>query len=310
MTAAFQQQPSSHPDAAGLSTGTSTGTPEEQRAAAASHLAHDARNWLTVLQVYCDLLRSSGAVAGHGRTWMDGLSNAVERGQGLVTSLLDSAQIAATRESYPAQAASAGHNTLDLAAVIEKREPLFRQMAGSTIRVESRIAARAETTALQEAEFDRILLNLVRNAIDAMPRGGQLTIELQYGDASRRSPLVLRISDTGRGIAADTLPHIFESGFSTKLSAQHPPSGRGYGLAIVRELTLAAGGSVRVRSRIGQGSCFTLEFPIQLAPATPRHPLVQARDEAPAASGAAQTPAGTGQTNNFGAHRKGTRVPC
>ena len=52
-------------------TGTSAGTPEEQRAAAASHLAHDARNWLTVLQVYCDLLRSSGAVAGHGRTWIE-----------------------------------------------------------------------------------------------------------------------------------------------------------------------------------------------------------------------------------------------
>ena len=77
------------------------GTPEEQRAAAASHLAHDARNWLTVLQVYCDLLRSSGAVAGKGRTWIEELSNAVERGQGLVTSLLDSAQISARRSSPP-----------------------------------------------------------------------------------------------------------------------------------------------------------------------------------------------------------------
>jgi two-component system, cell cycle sensor histidine kinase and response regulator CckA len=306
MTTAFQPQEPSRPDAAGLS----TGTPEEQRATAASHLAHDTRNWLTVLQVYCDLLRSSGAVAGHGRTWMDELSNAVERGQGLVTSLLDSAQIASARESSPAQAAAAGPKTLDLAAVIEKREPLFRQMAGSTIRVESKIADRTETTALQEAEFDRILLNLVRNAIDAMPRGGRLTIELEHGDASRRSPLVLRVWDTGRGIPADILPHIFESGYSTKLSAQHPPSGRGYGLAIVRELTLAAGGSVRVRSRIGQGTCFTIEFPRQLAPATPRPTLLQARDEAPASNATTQTPARTGQTNNFGAHRKGTRVPC
>jgi two-component system, cell cycle sensor histidine kinase and response regulator CckA len=306
MTEAFQQQESSHPDAAALS----TGTLEDQRAAAASHLAHDARNWLTVLQVYCDLLRSSGAVAGHGRTWMDELSNAVERGQGLVTSLLDSARIAATQEPSHAEAAAAEPNTLDLATIIEKREPLFRQMAGSTIQVESKIAARVETAALREAEFDRILLNLVRNAIDAMPRGGRLTIELEHGDASRRNPLVLRVSDTGRGIPADILPHIFESGFSTKSRAQSQQGGHGYGLAIVWELTLAAGGSVRVRSRIGEGTRFTLEFPMQLAPATPRHPLLQPRAEAPASHAATQTPARTGQTNNFDAHRKGTRVPC
>ena len=88
MTAALQQQEPSYSDPVAHA----FGTPEEQRSAAASHLAHDARNWLTVLQVYCDLLRSSGAVAGHGRTWIDELSNAVERGQGLVTSLLDCGQ--------------------------------------------------------------------------------------------------------------------------------------------------------------------------------------------------------------------------
>ena len=97
MTAALQQQEPSYSDPVAHA----CGTPEEQRSAAASHLAHDARNWLTVLQVYCDLLRSSGAVAGHGRTWIDELSNAVERGQGLVTSLLDSAQNSAPPESSP-----------------------------------------------------------------------------------------------------------------------------------------------------------------------------------------------------------------
>jgi len=302
MTAAFQQQEPSCSDPAALS----TGTPEEQRAAAASHLAHDARNWLTVLQVYCDLLRSSGAVASHGRTWMDELSNAVERGQGLVASLLDSAQIASTQEASPAEAKAAGPETLDLAAVIRNREPLFRQMAGSAIRVESKIATRAETAALQEPEFDRILLNLVRNAIDAMPQGGRLTIELEHGVASEPRPLVLRVSDTGQGIPADILPHIFDSGFSTKSTAQHSKSGRGYGLAIVRDLTLAAGGSVQVRSRIGQGTRFTVELSAQL----PRPTVLQPRNVAPASKRTKQTPVRTPQPNNFGAHRKGTRVPC
>ena len=306
MTAAFQQQKPSRSDPAALS----TSTPEEQRAAAAWHLAHDARNWLTVLQVYCDLLRSSGAVAGHGRPWMEELSSAVERGQSLVTSLLEFTQIASTRESFLVQRESASPTVLDLAAAIQKRESLFRRMAGRTIRTEIQIAGPAETTALGEAEFDRILLNLVRNGIDAMPRGGRLTIELEYGDTSGRRPLVLHVSDTGHGIAADILPQIFDSGFSTKSTAQHCKSGRGYGLAIVRELALAAGGSVQVRSRIGQGSRFTVEFPAQLAPATPRPTVLKPRNVAAVSGMPKDEPSRTESPNNFGAHRKGTRVPC
>lgn len=302
MTEAQQQEPS-HSDAVTQA----CGTPEEQRSAAASHLAHDARNWLTVLQVYCDLLRSSGAVAGHGRTWMDELSNAVERGQGLVTSLLDSAQNSAPLKSSPAKIATAGPKMLDLASVLQSRERMFQQLAGGTIRVECKIASHVNTTALQEADFDRILLNLVRNAIDAMPQGGRLTIELVQDDASQRRPLMLHVSDTGKGISADILPSIFDSGFSTKATAQPAKCGRGYGLAIVRKLTLAAGGSVQVRSRVGHGSCFTIQLPVQ--PST-RLADLQRRSAAAASKRAAQTPSRTRQTNNFGAVRKGTRVPC
>lgn len=302
MTAAFQQHEPSRSEAAALSGNT---TPE-QRAAAASHLAHDARNWLTVLQVYCDLLRTSGTVAGHGRTWIEELSNAVERGQGLVTSLLDSAQTSALLESSPVETVAAGPNTLDLAVVIQTREPLFQRMAGNTIRVESKIVAHAETTALQEPEFDRILLNLVRNGIDAMPRGGRLTIELEHGVPSERRPLVLRVSDSGNGIPSDILPRIFDSGFSTKAAKQHPKCGRGYGLAIVRNLTLAAGGSIQVRSRAGHGTCFTIELPRHPAPTIAPQP----RSTALASNRATQTPGRTRRSNNFDAHRKGTRVPC
>jgi signal transduction histidine kinase len=306
MSAAFQQQEPDRSDPRTLS----AGTPEERRAAAASHLAHDARNWLTVLQVYCDLLRSSGAVAGKGRTWMEELSNAVERGQGLVASLLDSVQISAPTDSSLIEATAAGPKTLDLAAVIQKRLPLFRQMAGNRIHVETKTVVHAETMALREADLDRILLNLVRNGIDAMPQGGRLTIELAYGNASQRSLLLLRISDTGSGIPAGILTDIFESGFSTKATARDAKSGRGYGLAIVRELTLAAGGSVRVRSRIGHGTCFTLELPVLSAPVPPRRQASQPRHVAAVAEMPKAKPSRSEPPNNFGAHRKGTRVPC
>ncbi len=306
MTAAFQQHQPNRTDPAALSGCTS----EEQRAAAASHLAHDARNWLTVLQVYCDLLRNSGAVAANGRNWMEELSNAVERGQGLVTSLLDSAQTSTPLESSPGEKATVEPKRLDLAAIIQARVPLFQTMGGSTIRVESKTVARAETTALRESEFDRILLNLVRNAIEAMPLGGRLKIELDPSGPSARGPLVLRVSDTGNGIPADVLTHIFDSGFSTKPTGCHPNSTRGYGLAIVRELILAAGGSMRVHSRIGHGTCFTIEFPAQWTLARLRPAASQPRDVTAASNRTTPVSGRTRQPNNFGAVRKGTRVPC
>lgn len=306
MTEALQQREPSGSDAIAMAGGTA----EQQGAASASHLAHDARNWLTVLQVYCDLLRNSGAVSRDGRPWMEELSNAVERGQELVTSLLDSAQASTTLGSSPRKMRAAGRKTVDLAAVLQAREPLFRELAGSRIHVELKNAAHAETRALEEPEFDRILLNLVGNGIDAMPQGGRLTIELEAGDAAQERPLVLRVSDTGNGIPADLLAHIFESGFSTKPAAHDARSGRGYGLAIVRDLTLAAGGTVQVGSSVGHGTCFTIELPTQPAQARPQPAVSQKASVTVGSRKTRPIPERTRQSDNFGAEQKGTRVPC
>ena len=307
MTPAFPQQEPIR----SIRTPHAAGTPEGRQAAAASHLAHDARNWLTVLQVYCDLLRTSGAVAGNGRKWIEELSNAIERGQGLVTSLLDSAQTFAPLQKSSPQAV-APPKPLDLAVAIQRRLPLLRQMSGSKIQVEAKTVVHPGATALKELEFERILLNLARNAIDAMPHGGKLKIGLERGNSSERSSLVLKVSDTGSGIAAEFLPHIFDCGFSTKLNLNNPESGRGFGLAIVRELTLGAGGSVGVRSRIGHGTCFTIELPLLSQPSAGgvRAPASRQRKLAVVSEMPKPKNGRHGQHNNFGANRKGTRVPC
>ncbi len=294
-----------------------SGSPEEQKTAEARHLAHDARNWLTVLQVYCDLLRASGTVVGEGRQWIEELSSAIERGQGLVRRWLDSAQAPAKLPKSSPQAV-APPKPLDLAAAIQTRMPLFREMAGSAIQVKVKTVARAGTTALQEPEFERILLNLVRNAIEAMPQGGTLRIALEHGSPSRPGSLVLRVSDTGKGIAAESLPHIFNSGFSTKRASTGPWLERGLGLAIVRELTMGAGGSARVRSRVGHGASFAIELPLVLpAPpaagprsAAPRQTKLAIVSEMPKPKTEMPKAGRHGQPNNFGANRKGTRVPC
>ena len=189
------------------------------------------------------------------------ISRSGRAGNGLVDSLLGLAQSALQSESQaPRQVDSMP--PLDLAAAVERRLPLLRQMAGNKIELEIKTAGDGGPTALREPEFERILLNLVRNAIEAMENGGRLRIVLEHGHGDSGHSILLRVSDTGSGIAAELLPHIFNSGVSTKLAASEDPQSRGFGLAIVRELALRAGGSVRVRSKPRQGSTFTVELPL------------------------------------------------
>ena len=248
-----------------------------------SLLAHDTRNWLTVLRVYCDLLQTSGAVDARSQGWIDELSATVDRGKELVVSLLDSVPgggqptavtaLPALRrsgqssiESGKAKAAQAP--LLDLAAAIERRLPSLRRVAGEKIHVSLEMEIETAEAAIAECDFDRILQNLAVNAMEAMPLGGDLRIALsalhvERADATHPSSriLVLRVSDTGTGISPSLLPSIFQPGVSGKKpSAQHS-SERGLGLAVVRELTLRAGGSVRVHSHGGRGTCFEIELP-------------------------------------------------
>ena len=140
------------------------GIEEAQRTEEPSHLAHDARNWLTVLQMYCDLLRTSGVVMGKGEKWIEELSSAVERGYGLVDSLLECAQLSNPLQQFFPEKVPVS-TSFALTAAIERRLPLLRQMAGKHIQVDIKTVAQAGPIALQEPEFERILLNLTRNAI-------------------------------------------------------------------------------------------------------------------------------------------------
>jgi signal transduction histidine kinase len=104
------------------------------------------------------------------------------------------------------------------------------------------------TLALHQSTFHRALLNLVHNAMDAMPQGGTLSLRGQRDAAA----VQLEINDTGVGISGEHLSHIFEPLFTTK------PGGTGLGLYIVHEIITAHGGTVTVQSRPGQGTSFTL----------------------------------------------------
>ncbi|WP_329019588.1 sensor histidine kinase [Streptomyces sp. NBC_00690] len=103
--------------------------------------------------------------------------------------------------------------------------------------------------------------NLVSNAVRHTPRGGSVTLRAR-GSADR---LDVAVSDTGAGIPAADLPHVFDRFWRAEKSRNRRTGGSGLGLAIVRKLAEAHGGTVDARSRVGEGSTFTLRLPTAAA---------------------------------------------
>ena len=102
-------------------------------------------------------------------------------------------------------------------------------------------------------DIKRVFSNLFKNAVQAMPNGGELTI---FGCRKNKN-ICIRIEDTGVGIAEDIKPHIFTPLFTTK------SKGQGFGLAVCKKLVEAHGGKITFESEIGKGSTFTIRIPLK-----------------------------------------------
>jgi len=108
--------------------------------------------------------------------------------------------------------------------------------------------------------LQQVFLNLFNNSMDAMPHGGRLTIRLARRGRQNGEPEGVRVEveDTGEGIAPETVAHIFDPMFTTKRMG----TGAGLGLAICKQIVQQHGGSIEVRSRPGEGACFTINLPV------------------------------------------------
>ena len=114
--------------------------------------------------------------------------------------------------------------------------------------VESRVLS------LDRIKTRRVLDNLIRNAVEAMPEGGALSIEGRVdGD-----DYVLEVKDTGAGISGEGLSKLFTPYYSTK------PDGMGLGLAFCKRAVEAHGGSINVESKVGEGTTFTIKLPMNM----------------------------------------------
>jgi signal transduction histidine kinase len=145
----------------------------------------------------------------------------------------------------------AAHPT-DINALVEGVAALMRpgvDAAGADLVLD--LDPRATEPFVADAlQIEQAVVNLLRNALDAIPRGGVITLRTQHAGSGR----VLSVADTGSGVAADLRERVFEPFFSTKA----PGSGSGLGLAICREIAQAHGGRIVLDSQPGVGTVVTL----------------------------------------------------
>jgi len=166
---------------------------------------------------------------------------------------------------------------VDLNEVVRGMEAMLGRLIAEDIQLTTRLEPTAGCVRADPAQIEQMIVNLIVNARDAMPLGGQLTIEtsrveLDQASAHRQvgvrpGPYVrLVVRDTGVGMDAVTKAHLFEPFFTTK----GPGKGTGLGLATVYGIVTQSGGVIGVESEPGQGAVFTIDLPRAEAPAEPR----------------------------------------
>jgi two-component system cell cycle sensor histidine kinase/response regulator CckA len=223
----------------------------------AGSIAHDFNNMLSVIMGYSDLslqnLSSTDPVAKN----VIQIKNAAERAASFIRRLL---AFSSQQMHYP--------RILDLNVVIQNLSQMIPRMIGEDITLTVRPAASPIYVEADLGHLEQILMNLVVNSRDAMPRGGELIIETAqanldnpYVDAhASLEPgkyAVLSVSDTGCGMDDHVLAHIFEPFFTTKA----PGQGTGLGLSTVLGIVKQSQGRIFVRSECAVGTTFRIYFP-------------------------------------------------
>ena len=213
----------------------------------AGGIAHDFNNMLAAISSYGHLLLDD-LQGDPRRADVEEIVKAADRGTALTRRLLTFSRRDASEPRF-----------LDISAVVDDAAKLLRQMIREDIELSYAIDPACGRIFMDPVELDQILVNLVVNARDAMPRGGKIAISAQNATVGEAGDglVALSVADEGEGVPEAVRSRIFDPFFSTKTKEK----GTGLGLSVVLSLVDKAGGRIEVTSQEGIGTTFTIFFP-------------------------------------------------
>ncbi len=223
----------------------------ESLADLAAGVAHDFGNILAVINNWAALLAKDGAFTPPVVEAAQHIAEAVQRGSVLARELIEFSR--PTRHSV---------RVIRPAEVVASQLPLFQAATGDRHTLHLDILSRDGRVLMAAEQLERVILNLVINARDAMAEPGTITLAVdavndRYEDGTPGRFVVVTVSDQGEGIPNAVLPRIFDPFFTTKPRGL----GTGLGLAVVNQLVEHAGGFVRVETVVAQGTTFAIYLP-------------------------------------------------
>jgi two-component system cell cycle sensor histidine kinase/response regulator CckA len=247
----------------------------------AGGVAHEVNNQMTVVLGFADMISRNPDLPQRVQGDMKQIQRAAVRSAAITAQLLAFGRKQILRPQV-----------LDVNEVVRGFEPVLSQTLGADIRLHMALSADSLMVLCDRGQLEQVLLNLVRNARDAISHSGLVTVESRHTllDADAFEPhnvavragsyVVLAVHDSGCGMPPDVLPRVFEPFFTTKQSGQ----GTGLGLSSVYGIVKQSGGYVWVSSEPGKGTVVTVYLPRSNAP-----PRLDTPTELPAAQRHSET---------------------
>lgn len=216
----------------------------------AAGIAHDFRGIIGAALGFAELIRRVPELPRQADQYAERIVEALERGRKLTQQVMNFGK------DDPVSP-----RVLDLAAVVTNLAKMLTAMLGRDIQLDLRLEQSASRIFMDPTQLERALLNLVLNARDAMPHGGQLTIEvadvdIEDDEGDRTTFATIAVTDTGCGMDAETRSNAMRPFFTTK-----GESGTGLGLVIVDQIVTRSGGHVSIHSEVGRGTTVRMLLP-------------------------------------------------
>jgi len=209
----------------------------------AAGVAHEIRNPLSSIKGFATYFRERYKDVPQDQQTAEIMVQEVDRLNRVISQLLEFAR--------PPQIQKRKSNLVEL--VKESLRMVEQDAQRKSVRISFDLPDQEVLAEVDPDRIKQVLLNLYLNALEAMDEGGTLSVSVSANTGSGTAKI--EISDTGRGIAEEDLPHIFDPYFTTK------PSGTGLGLAIAHKIIESHGGEILVESKAGAGTTFVIKLP-------------------------------------------------